>query len=255
MENVSGRTLDRVLAAGPLPPNRVMEIATEVVEALIEAHARRILHRDLKPGNLMLTDQGHVKVMDFGLAKRLREPGTSQSQAPTRDTLTSAGVFVGTPAYMAPEQVLGGEADARSDIFAFGVVLYELLTGVHPFRRSTSTDTLGAILRDAPTPPPDSATRTDYTIFDKLLAKEPRDRYQSFEEVSVEVRRLRDETSGWTAVRADARRSRQARRPRQGANAVGRGVGDVSNDRDAAVCANGEGFDESPVEQRTVILT
>jgi tetratricopeptide (TPR) repeat protein len=210
MEHVSGRTLDRVLSDGPLPPSRVMEIATEVVEALMEAHARRILHRDLKPANLMLTDQGHVKVMDFGLAKRLREPGMPHSQVPTRDTLTSVGAWVGTPTYMAPEQVLGEDADARSDIFAFGVVLYELLAGIHPFRRSTSTGTLGAILHDPPTPPPDSTKRSDYTIFDKLLAKERRDRYQSFREVLAELRRLRDETSEWMAVQGDVLADAQA---------------------------------------------
>ena len=198
MEHVAGETLEQTLAERPLAPAQAIQIAAEMAEALTEAHAHRILHRDLKPANLMLTGQGHVKVMDFGLAKRLREPGTTKSQATTRDTLTSAGAFIGTPAYMSPEQILGGEADARSDIFAFGVVLYELLTGLHPFRKQVTSDTLGAILRDPPTPPPDSSTPADYAIFDRLLAKTPADRYQSFEEVSVEVRRLRDSTSVWT---------------------------------------------------------
>ncbi len=135
MEHVSGQTLDQVLADGPLEPSRALEIAAEVVEALEQAHARRVLHRDLKPSNLMLTPERHVKVMDFGLAKRLREPATPESQAVTHDTLTGMGAFIGTPAYMAPEQIRGGEADTRSDVFSFGIVLYELLEGTHPFRK------------------------------------------------------------------------------------------------------------------------
>ena len=200
MEYVSGQTLDRVLADGALEPARALEIAAEVVEALQEAHARRILHRDLKPGNLMLTDQGHVKVMDFGLAKRLREPGTTDSQVTTHDTLTGVGSFVGTPAYMAPEQILGSTADERSDVFSFGVVLFELLGGSHPFRKETTSDTLAAIVRDPPTPPHRAADPAVYAIFDKLLAKDPGDRYASFAEVHAEVRRLRDSASAWTAA-------------------------------------------------------
>ena len=196
MEHVSGRTLDLVLADGALEPARVLEIAAEVVEALQEAHARRILHRDLKPGNLMLTEQGHVKVMDFGLAKRLREPGASGNEATTHATLTGTGSFIGTPAYMAPEQILGGKADQRSDVFSFGVVLYELLGGSHPFRKETTSDTLAAIVRDPPTPPTGTANPTTYAIFDKLLAKEPADRFSSFAKVYAEVRRLRDGTAG-----------------------------------------------------------
>ena len=196
MEHVSGRTLDRVLADGPLEPRRALEVAAEVAEALQEAHARRVLHRDLKTANLMLTEQGHVKVMDFGLAKRLREPGTSDNEETTHVTLTGTGSFIGTPAYMAPEQILGGEADERSDVFSFGVVLYELLGGSHPFRKETTSDTLAAIVRDPPTPPGDAASPTTYAIFDKLLAKEPGERYPSFADVHAEVRRLRDSVVG-----------------------------------------------------------
>ena len=198
MEHVAGQTLESRLAGGPLAPAEAIQIAAEIAEALTEAHARRILHRDLKPANLMLTEQGHVKVMDFGLAKRMREPGGSDSQDLTPGSLTQTGALLGTPAYMAPEQVRGGEADARSDIFSFGVVLFELLTGEHPFKRGTVSDTIAAILRDPPTRADGSGDPIDYAIFDKLLAKAPVDRYQSFDEVSVEVRRLRDATSGWT---------------------------------------------------------
>ena len=209
MEHVSGQTVAQVLADGPLEPSRALEIAAEVVEALQEAHARRILHRDLKPGNLMLTEQGHIKVMDFGLAKRLREPGTSDNEATTHGTLTGTGSFVGTPAYMAPEQILGGKADERSDVFSFGVVLYELLGGSHPFRKETTSDTLAAIVRDPPTPPTGTANPTTYAIFDKLLAKEPGDRHASFAEVHAEVRRLRDSTSGLTPAIEERARGRR----------------------------------------------
>ena len=198
MEHVAGQTLESKLAEGPLAPAQAIQIAAEMAEALTEAHTRRILHRDLKPANLMLTEQGHVKVMDFGLAKRMREPGGSDSQDLTPGSLTQTGTLLGTPAYMAPEQVLGGEADARSDIFSFGVVLFELLTGEHPFKRGTLSDTIAAILRDPPSRTASGGDQIDYAIFDKLLEKTPADRYQSFEQVSVEVRRLRDATSTWT---------------------------------------------------------
>ncbi len=199
MEHVAGQTLEATLDAGRLSPAQAIQIAAEMAEALVEAHSRRILHRDLKPANLMLTEQGHVKVMDFGLAKRMRDPGGSDSEDLTPGSLTRTGALLGTPAYMSPEQVRGEPADARSDIFSFGVVLFELLTGEHPFKRGTLSETVAAILRDAPTRAEGNGDRIDYAIFDKLLAKTPADRYQSFEEVSVEVCRLRDATSGWTA--------------------------------------------------------
>ncbi len=195
MEHVAGQTLDQVLAEGALEPSRALEIAAEVVEALEQAHARRVLHRDLKPSNLMLTPEGHVKVMDFGLAKRLREPGATESQVATHDTLTGMGAFIGTPAYMAPEQIRGGEADTRSDVFSFGIVLYELLEGTHPFRKDTTSDTLAAILRDPPSPT-SKADPTTYVIFEKLLAKQADDRYESFAVVHAEIRRLRGSNAG-----------------------------------------------------------
>ena len=198
MEHVVGETLEAHLTKGPFAPADAIQLAAEVVEALGEAHAHRILHRDLKPANLMLSEQGHVKVMDFGLAKRLQALGGSDSGDITPGSLTATGTLLGTPAYMSPEQVRGEPADVRSDVFSFGVVLFELLTGHHPFKRGTVTETIAAILRDPPSQVDDIGGRVDYAIFDKLLAKTPEDRYQSFDEVSVEVRRLRDATSAWT---------------------------------------------------------
>ena len=195
MEYLDGETVAQRLEKGALPLDQALQIAIDIADALDKAHRQGIVHRDLKPANIMLTEQAFVKVMDFGLAKRTREVGASASQEETRDTLTGTATLIGTPAYMAPEQILGAAADVRSDIFAFGVVLYEMLVGCHPFRKEVTSDTLGAIIRDAPTPPPDQSALADYPLFEKLLAKRPHERYQTFTEVSREVRRLRDETS------------------------------------------------------------
>ena len=153
MEYVSGESLLDALVKQSLTTARVLELAAEIAEALDEAHSRGIVHRDLKPSNFMLTDQGHVKVMDFGMARRLAETG-----ADGRDrSLTESGKVVGTVVYMAPEQLLGQEADQRSDIFSFGVSLFELLTGEHPFRRARQADTIEAILHQPPVSlPPES---------------------------------------------------------------------------------------------------
>ena len=119
---------------------------------------QRLVHRDLKPANVMLTEQGHVKVMDFGLAKAVASPSgplddtNSANSAETVGPLTESGIRVGTPGYMAPEQLLGGQTDTRSDIFAFGILLYEMLASVHPFQRSSQSGTMAAILRDPPAP-------------------------------------------------------------------------------------------------------
>ena len=127
MEHVSGETLQASLARGAVSAQRAIEIAGEIAEALDTAHAHRLVHRDLKPANIMLTEQGHVKVMDFGLAKVVDGPAGPRDDAATFGPLTDPAAPVGTPGYMAPEQLLGGQADTRSDIFAFGIVLYEML--------------------------------------------------------------------------------------------------------------------------------
>ena len=190
MEHVTGETLQSELARTPLSPKRAIEIASEIAEALEEAHKKRIVHRDLEPANVMLTEQGHVKVMDFGLAKRV-EAGSSEDQ--TTGSLTDPGTRVGTPGYMAPEQLLGSDADERSDIFTFGILFYELLAGVHPFRRSSHSGTMAAILREPHAPVGQYAKDTSETArvtLDRLLAKEPSDRYQSFLDVRTDLRQL-----------------------------------------------------------------
>ena len=208
MEHVSGETLQAELARTPIPPKRALEIA----EALDEAHKKRVVHRDLKPANVMLTEQGHVKVMDFGLAKQVTV-GSSDDQ--TTGSLTDPGTRVGTPGYMAPEQLLGSEADERSDIFAFGILLYELLAGIHPFRRSSHSGTMAAILREPHAPVGQYAKDTSETVrvaLDRLLAKEPNDRYQSFLDVRTDLRQLQ-QGAGAVLVTSAAAPSLSGRTP------------------------------------------
>ena len=170
------------LKQGALSRDDALHIAIEVGEALGKAHQQGIVHRDLKPGNVMLTDAG-VKLLDFGLARRAVAADDERSGATTLESgLTEAGVRLGTPAYMAPEQILGGSVDGRSDLFSFGILLTEMLTGVHPFVRGSAADTMAAILRDPPTSP-GNLTESLTTVLAKLLAKERGARPSSFEEV------------------------------------------------------------------------
>ena len=143
MEHVEGETLAARLSGKPLPTKEILDIGVQVADALDEAHGKRITHRDIKPGNLMLTDRGQIKMLDFGLAKMAAtsEPG---SDAPT-EAKTSAGTVMGTVQYMSPEQALGRDVDGRSDIFSLGVVLYELATGRLPFSGASPTETLTRI--------------------------------------------------------------------------------------------------------------
>ena len=203
MEHVSGETLQAMLRRSRPSATRSLEIAGEIAEALEEAHRRRVIHRDLKPSNVMVTEQGHVKVMDFGLAKLMHTDSHPLEQAETIGPLTDSGMRVGTPGYMAPEQLLGGEADARSDIFAFGILLYELLAGVHPFTRSSQSETMSAIIREAAVPIRQYASdlpKSARLTLDRVLAKEPHRRYQSFEDLRVDLRQLTQETSGQTPL-------------------------------------------------------
>ena len=145
MEYVRGETLERRLRRGPLPVGDALRIAEEIAEALEAAHNRRIIHRDLKPANVMLTEAQHIKVMDFGIAARLTG-GDHPEEEPRRH---EPDMIRGTPAYMAPEQIRGEPADRRSDIFAFGILLYHTLAGVNPFSRGGIEATLAAILQEA----------------------------------------------------------------------------------------------------------
>ena len=201
MELVEGNTLDLAIPAGGLPLSRFFEIAVPLADALSAAHERGIIHRDLKPGNVMLTREGRLKVLDFGLAKLVAagsDPNATDLPTESRAQLTGEGAVFGTVAYMSPEQARGGNVDARSDVFALGVVLYEMLTGDRPFKGASSVDVISSILRDSPS----SVTeiRGDLPphvgrVLRRCLEKNPRDRYQTSRDVFNELRDLRAETS------------------------------------------------------------
>jgi serine/threonine protein kinase/tetratricopeptide (TPR) repeat protein len=180
LEFVQGQTLDDRLRSGPLCADDILRIACESAEALAEAHARNVLHRDIKPPNIMLTEQGHVKVMDFGLAQR----------QDTDMQVTRPEGILGTPVYMAPEQLAGKEGDARSDIFSLGLVLYEMAWGENPFQRNSLEATIGAILY-ADLKPPGSTVEglpADFTrIVRRMLDKSPAARYAAMKDVWMEL--------------------------------------------------------------------
>ncbi len=194
MEYVGGETLQQRLARGPLPLEDAERIAAEIAEALETAHQKGIVHRDLKPSNIMLSTGGHVKVLDFGLAKQVTDTTGADSQFETESQLTGKGLTPGTPAYMSPEQLRGEAVDPRSDIFSLGLVVYEMLAGAHPFVGATSMDTTAGILNKAPTPL--SGYRKDIPeplehLVEKMLAKTPDDRYQLVHEVRTDLARAR----------------------------------------------------------------
>jgi serine/threonine-protein kinase len=195
MEYVEGETLAARLERGRLPVAEAVSRALEVVAALEEAHDKAIVHRDLKPANLMLGARGPLKVMDFGIAKRMS--GTAQGSG----VASSAGM-VGTPAYMAPEQVRGERIDARADIFTLGVVLYEAVSGAHPFRRPSPIDTVAAILRE-PTQPLSTVRRdvpkTLEQIVERMLAKDPAKRPPSVRALREDLERALAEARGGDA--------------------------------------------------------
>src|ERR1700680_1573268 len=184
MEYVEGETLAARLAKGPLPLAQVLQYGIEIADALDKAHRKGITHRDLKPGNIMLTKSGS-KLLDFGLAK-LREdaaPTTPLSQLPTgRDPITAQGTILGTLQYMAPEQLEGKEADARTDIFAFGVVVYEMATGKKAFEGKSQASLIAKILETDP-PPISSLQPMTPPALDRVvktcLVKDPNERWQT----------------------------------------------------------------------------
>jgi eukaryotic-like serine/threonine-protein kinase len=202
MEFLDGETLADRLARGPLPLEQAIRFGIDIADALDKAHRHGIVHRDLKPGNVMLTKSG-VKLLDFGLAKAIAPvtaPG-SLTAFPTQAALTQEGAILGTFQYMAPEQLEGHEADARTDIFAFGVVLYEMTTGTKAFAGSTQASLIGSILHQQP-PPITSIQPTTPPALDRIvqtcLAKDPEERWQSAADVKRELRWIVEGSSAIT---------------------------------------------------------
>ncbi len=192
-ELLEGHSFRALLENGPLPLNSALGLVTDAAEALGAAHARGITHRDLKPENLFVTTEGRVKLLDFGLAK-LREPDEAWEERTTTASLhTRPGALLGSVAYMAPEQARGEEADARSDVFALGVVLFELLTARHPFRRKSSSESIAALLRDS-APPLESVLEGCSPVLANLVARclsvEAKERFASGRELAAALRAL-----------------------------------------------------------------
>ncbi len=216
MELLEGETLSDRLAKGPLPLEQTLRSGVEIADALDKAHRQGIVHRDLKPGNVMLTRSG-VKLLDFGLAKAMA-PSTQQSSLtalPTQQGLTQEGTILGTFQYMAPEQLEGRDADARTDIFAFGAVLYEMVTGQKAFSGSSQASLISSILRDEPKPisqvHPTSPQALD-RIVRTCLAKDPEERWQSASDLKRELRWIGESSqSGAAAATGVVPRSRASR--------------------------------------------
>ena len=177
-----------LLHGRPLSVDRLLSIADQIADALATAHARGIIHRDVKSSNVIVTSDGRAHVLDFGIAKQLRLDRASASRDPT-----ASGLVFGTPAYLSPEQARGAEMDHRSDVFSFGTLLYEMATGAVPFNGASAADTIAAILKE-PQPPaseinpqvPPSLSR----VIDRALAKDPADRYQSMDELKGDLQRV-----------------------------------------------------------------
>lgn len=203
MEYIEGKDLKAKLGEEIPSLRDSLQMVLEIAESLEKAHEKGIVHRDLKPSNIMLTPQGHVKVMDFGLAKQIQPGGDEESitKTLTQASVTEKGAIVGTLAYMSPEQARGDTIDARSDIFSLGIILYELTSGKHPFSKSSPIETLTSILRDA-TPPvsikPKMVNPLITPILRKALAKELGNRYQNIKEMIVDIRKLRRDTAEGT---------------------------------------------------------
>src|SRR3989454_8650121 len=202
MQYIEGETLDLKLKQKPLELKESLAIASQIADALAEAHAHGIIHRDIKPSNIIITARGQAKVMDFGLARVIA--GAVESEAETQSLLTTPGTILGTVPYMSPEQVRDEVLDGRSDIFSFGVVLYEMLSGHQPFAAESPAATLSAILTRDPLPLArysDGVPTELERIVRKCLGKDRERRYQTIRDVAIDLENVRRECDA-TAVTA-----------------------------------------------------
>jgi serine/threonine protein kinase/Tfp pilus assembly protein PilF len=212
MELLEGETLKQRIGAGPIPTNEILDLGSQTADALEAAHAGGIIHRDIKPANIYVTRRGYAKVLDFGLAKvssvferRAAAGDAAESNLTGDEHLTGAGMALGTLSYMSPEQVRAGDLDARSDLFSFGVVLYEMATGTLPFRGESPKTVVDCILHHAPVRPNPSLPAELERIIGKCLEKDRDSRYQHAAEISSDLQRLkRDANAGgakhWKAI-------------------------------------------------------
>jgi serine/threonine protein kinase len=222
MEYVQGKTLDQLIGPKGLPARETLQYAIQVADALDAAHNAGIIHRDLKPANIMITERGLVKVLDFGLAKLTERAATTdprpEQTVSLRLTNTMDGSLVGTPAYMSPEQAEGAVLDGRSDIFSFGLILYQMVTGRMAFEGGSTVSVLTQILRDDPKPPSSVSGQVPgelERIILRCLRKDPARRYQHMSEVRIALEDLRDESISGTSILGTGARARLKRQKSQ----------------------------------------